>query len=135
MMVRSYFNALLCFAIQLWFIYYISLETSFFTPYAGQPRLCEFGDQFEKCAKNPRHPNCVGPAGSVYTKEGVFADYDTWSTRKFVKDSLLRVTEGTPLHAKVASLVDPGEYGIESLTCRMICHFVFALGMWGDLVA
>jgi len=51
--------------------------------------------------------------------------YDIFNTRKFVRDSLK--TLFPDMKDEIDEKADPGEYGIESYYCRLLCIFVFVL--------
>eukprot|EP00440_Ansanella_granifera_P041960 gb/GFBE01045489.1/.p1 GENE.gb/GFBE01045489.1/~~gb/GFBE01045489.1/.p1 ORF type:complete len:304 (+),score=47.21 gb/GFBE01045489.1/:1-912(+) len=54
-----------------------------------------------------------------------------WSTRSFVRDSFKAMF---PERAhEIQEKVDPGEYGVESYYLRLVCCFLFVLGLWEDL--
>merc|ERR1719316_2598494 len=91
-------------------------------PFAGQMHLCDFGAGISHC---PGGTNCLGPLGTDYITPGRMYPYDIWSTRIFFRDSL-----GGPFPDRkdeINASIDPGEYGVESYSCRFLCIFIFML--------
>jgi len=86
--------------------------------------LCDFGAHIENC---PEGPNCIGPGGQHIIDPGSLYAYDIWNTRKFMRDSLKAVFP--ELKDKIDKKVDPGEYGVESYYCRLLCIFVFMVAI------
>lgn len=84
--------------------------------------LCDFGKHISEC---PNDPNCRGPNGAEMPNPGSLYPYDIFNTRKFVKASLIQIFP--EMETQIENNVDPGEYGIESYYCRLLCVFVFVL--------
>jgi hypothetical protein len=95
--------------------------------------LCNFGKNFDVCeSTGGRVSDCIGPGGSNFSAPMIFANYDTWATRIFVKESLLKVFPNKT--ADINHQVLPGEYGVESPLCRLLCLFIFVMQIVDDLV-
>eukprot|EP00928_Gymnodinium_smaydae_P025141 TRINITY_DN20118_c0_g1_i1.p1 TRINITY_DN20118_c0_g1~~TRINITY_DN20118_c0_g1_i1.p1 ORF type:complete len:474 (+),score=66.00 TRINITY_DN20118_c0_g1_i1:60-1481(+) len=112
---------------QAYFLYLISTEQSIMNKFSGQMHLCDFGASTPNC---PGASDCFGPAGTEYTPSRLYS-YDLWSTRTFVRDSLNTLFPDRK--EDIARDIDPGEYGLESYSCRVACIFIFILALWGDL--
>lgn len=120
LMIRMYMFLIINYLAQAIAIYYIYDGQTNMSPFAGQMHLCDFAMGISNC---PGGKNCIGPGGTDYDNPGRLYSYDIWSTRMFLKDSLAMVLPGQA--ASVESNLDPGEYGVESGFCRLICTFVF----------
>ncbi|CAE8601700.1 unnamed protein product, partial [Polarella glacialis] len=84
MVIRIYFFTLINLLLQGFLLSMIGTEQLVMYPFAGQMHLCDFGASIKDC---PGAPNCRGPLGTEYTAARLY-DYDTWSTRVFIKQSL-----------------------------------------------
>lgn len=119
---RSFIFLLLNYLTQTLFIYYIYDSQTNMNPFGSQMHLCDFGAHMADC---PGGPNCHGPGGTEMPSPGDLYPYDIFNTRKFMRDSL------KVLFPDMKDLIDdqvqPGEYGIESYYCRLLCVFVFVL--------
>eukprot|EP00440_Ansanella_granifera_P004891 gb/GFBE01005305.1/.p1 GENE.gb/GFBE01005305.1/~~gb/GFBE01005305.1/.p1 ORF type:complete len:377 (+),score=80.92 gb/GFBE01005305.1/:1-1131(+) len=125
--IRIYFFTLLNFLLQGFLLSMIGEEQLMWYPFAGQMHLCDFGASIKDC---PDAPNCKGPLGTTYSAPRLY-DYNIWSTRIFVKDSLKAIF---PDKAEMLDEhVDPGEYGMENYLCRLACVFLFMLAVADDL--
>lgn len=113
--------------LQGFLLYMLSKELRTLDKFGGQMHLCDFGAHSGEC---PEGKNCIGPGGTAYTPERLY-DWKLWTTRVFVRDSFKALF---PDRAEdIEEMVDPGEYGLESYYLRMICCFIFVLGLWPDL--
>ncbi|OLP86737.1 E3 ubiquitin-protein ligase arkadia [Symbiodinium microadriaticum] len=123
---RTFFYTFLNFALQAFLLSMIAEEQHFWYPFAGQMHLCNYGASMQDC---PGAPNCVGPGGTALSYPRLY-DYDIWSTRTFLKQSMQAV-----LHLAPESIdhVDAGEYGMENFNCRCLCIFLFMLAVVDDL--
>eukprot|EP00931_Biecheleriopsis_adriatica_P033987 TRINITY_DN19680_c0_g1_i1.p1 TRINITY_DN19680_c0_g1~~TRINITY_DN19680_c0_g1_i1.p1 ORF type:complete len:536 (+),score=95.18 TRINITY_DN19680_c0_g1_i1:68-1675(+) len=127
LVIRVYFFTLFNFLLQGFLLSMIGEEQLMWYPFAGQMHLCDFGAQIKDC---PDAANCRGPLGTKYTASRLY-DFDIWSTRIFVKQSLQALF---PEKAEELDMkVDPGEYGIENSMCRLACIFLFMLAVVDDL--
>merc|ERR1711908_182186 len=78
----------------------------------------------------PGHNWCRGPHGTDITPPRLY-DYGSWKTRSFTRDAILALF---PDKAKeIYEKVDPGEYGIESYSCRWLCCFIFMMSVMSEL--
>ncbi|CAE7570700.1 rnf111 [Symbiodinium natans] len=125
---RSYFFTLLSFLVQGFLLSMIGEEQHVIYPFAGQMHLCDFGASMSQQTAEPS--NCIGPGGTTYSPSRLYS-YNTWSTRNFVRESLKTIL---PEKAQmIDENVDPGEYGLESYHCRIVCIFIFLLSVVHDL--
>jgi len=99
----------------------------FLNVYAGQMHLCDYGAEIEQC---PGAPNCEGPGGTQLSFPRLYG-FDDWITRTFARDSLKAVFPEQA--SKIDKMVDPGEYGLESYNCRVVCCFIFMLTVIDDV--
>merc|ERR1711874_297052 len=54
----------------------------------------------------------------------------TWQTRAFTRDTLRAVFPNKT--DDIDKLVDPGEYALEDYNCRLVCSFLFVVGIVSD---
>jgi len=127
--IRSYIFLAFNLFIQFFLLSVINEELRIMYAYAGQMHLCDFGASIEKC---PDGPNCKGPDGTTYDPTRLY-EYETWATRKFVRDSLLQLFP--QLHEQIKTAADPGEYGLEDYYCRLVCCLLFMMAIIDDLKA
>jgi len=125
--VRSYIFVLVNYVVQGLLLYMIAKEETVMDLFAGQMYLCDFGAHVKDC---PGHDWCIGPHGTQITPPRLYS-WNTWSTRVFVKQSLEahfpeRIDD-------INKLVDPGEYGLESYSCRWLCCFIFMMSVMSEL--
>ncbi|CAJ1428833.1 unnamed protein product, partial [Effrenium voratum] len=113
--------------LQGFLLYMISKEERIINKFGTQMFLCDFAAHLERC---PDAPNCVGPGGTTITTARLYP-FDLWSTRTFVRDSLAALFPEK--RDEIMENVDPGEYGVESYWLRLVCCFLFVLGLWHDL--
>lgn len=127
LVIRIYFFTFLNLLLQGFLLSMIGEEQLTWYPFAGQMHLCDFGASIVDC---PDAPNCKGPLGTEYSAPRLY-DYNIWSTRIFIKDSLKAIFphKASEFDAKV----DPGEYGMENYYCRLACVFLFMLYVVDDL--
>jgi len=114
-------------------IVFIAEESKVMDKLSGKMDLCNFGRNLENC---PDSQSCLGPGGELYTASTLYS-YDIWNVRKWMRDSLKVVIEGTEKldgeSEKVDTLFDPGEYGMENYWCRMLACFIFMMAEVRDL--
>ncbi|CAE7554596.1 NITA [Symbiodinium natans] len=113
--------------LQGFLLYMISKEERIINKFGSQMFLCDFAAHHQRC---PDESNCVGPGGTIITPSRLY-DFDLWSTRTFVRDSLTLLFPEK--EQEIRDKVDPGEYGVESYYLRTVCCFLFVLGLWHDL--
>lgn len=89
--------------------------------------LCDFGADIDSC---PEGRNCQGPGGTTFTFPRLYS-FDQWIMRSWVRDTL----RGSfpEKREEIDRLADPGEYGLESYSCRLICCFIFMMSVVDDL--
>jgi len=124
---RSWFFLSLNVVMQGWLILMIGQELHSMSAYAGKMHLCNFGANIESC---PDAADCRGPGGTEFTYPRLY-NFNDWSTRKYVKESLLALFP--KMRKEIEHEVDPGEYGVENSFCRYACVFIFSMAVVGDL--
>jgi hypothetical protein len=123
---RAYLLLAINLVLQGLLISYIS-EAQIMDTLAGKMHLCDYGREMAKC---PDGPHCTGPGGTTYTRTGLYS-FNQWSVRNFVRDMLLAIDENkTDL---IESKVLPGEYGMESYSCRLVVCFLFTMSITTEL--
>lgn len=127
MMVRAYLFLIVNFFVQGGLLYMIAKEETVMDLFAGQMYLCDFGAYVKDC---PGHSWCTGPAGTEISPPRMYS-WAQWSTRVFVVQSLEAMFPDRleEIHQKV----DPGEYGLESYSCRWLCCFIFMMSVMSEL--
>jgi len=58
-------------------------------------------------------------------------NWGVWTTRIFVRDSFKSLFPDRA--EEIEAKIDPGEYGIESYYLRIVCCFLYVIGLWPDL--
>jgi len=129
--IRCYTFLVVNYTCQGLILYMIAKEELVWDAFAGQMFLCDFGRSAGDCVDDPTGPNCVGPGGTTYAPARIYS-WSVWSTRIYVRDALKAVFPEKA--AEIQELVDPGEYGIESYSCRWLCCALFTATLLGDLV-
>eukprot|EP00931_Biecheleriopsis_adriatica_P061305 TRINITY_DN3685_c1_g1_i1.p1 TRINITY_DN3685_c1_g1~~TRINITY_DN3685_c1_g1_i1.p1 ORF type:complete len:445 (-),score=74.54 TRINITY_DN3685_c1_g1_i1:134-1468(-) len=124
---RSYVFLALNVVVQGMFLYMINKEENVLSAFAGQMFLCDLGAGSSRC---PEGAGCLGPGGTFITPPRLYP-FDQWVTRIFVKDSLKAIFPER--EHQIDEFVDPGEYGVESYSCRLICCFVFMVSLTTEL--
>jgi len=113
-------------AVQGWILFMFSKEQMVMDKFAGKMALCDFGGSIEEC---PDATGCIGPGGTVYAPPRLYP-FAQWTSRNFVKDSLKALF---PERADdIERTIDPGEYGVESTLCRLLCCFLFMMAVTKD---
>merc|ERR1740138_187716 len=127
MAVRAYIFLIVNFVVQGGLLYMIAKEETVMDLFSGQMYLCDFGAWVKDC---PGQPWCIGPGGTEITAPRLYS-WEQWSVRTFVKQSLqtLFPERLDEINAKI----DPGEYGVESYTCRWMCCFIFMMSVMSEL--
>lgn len=144
--VRNYMNLFFNFLLQGTLLYMVTLESRVMNPLGGQMHLCSYANHLSSCQKESctgdvtseecqdlESDNCVGPGGTRYNKNNLLANYDVWAARLFFRDSLLKLFPGQA--EDISSIVDPGEYGMESRVCRWVCMLLFVMAIIRDLTS
>lgn len=125
--VRSFIFLLVNYVAQGCILYMIAKEENVWDAFAGQMFLCDFGKDSNDC---PDGPDCVGPGGTIFSPPRVYG-WDLWSTRVYVRDSLVALFPH--MKDEIHKNVDPGEYGVESYWCRLLCCTLFTVTVMSDL--
>lgn len=124
--IRAYMFLVINIMLQVFLVSMIGEEVHLNNMFSGKMHMCSFGQDMEDC---PGAPNCIGPGGTPFSFDRLY-DFGTWSTRTFVRDSLLKIfPEKSDV---IRSVVDPGEYGMENFYCRLVCCFFFMMGVTDD---
>jgi hypothetical protein len=114
------------------------------TPYGGQPWLCNMGRSFMACdpsqvAAGTLGEDCIGPGGTIYSGADLFSDFGTWSTRMYVRDSLLSIFGGPggnqTIVDRIKTQIDPGEYGLEDEVVRYLALLLLAIQIQAEFRA
>mmetsp|Transcript_72939 Transcript_72939/g.128826 ORF Transcript_72939/g.128826 Transcript_72939/m.128826 type:complete len:475 (+) Transcript_72939:64-1488(+) len=127
LMCRSYIFLLVNYTVQGMILFFIAKEEIVWDSFGGQMFLCDFGKDSGGC---PGGANCIGPSGTEYTPSRVYS-WDLWTTRMYVRDSLKALFPDRV--DDINTLVDPGEYGVESYYCRLLCCALFTVTVMSDL--
>lgn len=115
--------------LQLMIVMMVSKHENVMNGFSGQMYLCDLG---AGCSDNMENsgPTCTGPAGTDITPGRTYS-FDIWNARQFVKSSLLAVFPGQA--DIINQKVDPGEYGLESYSCRCLCCLLFMMSMMQEI--
>ena len=89
LVLSSYLFLITNILIQGFALYMIAEDERTLSRYAGEMHLCDFGATAAGMSC-PDSPNCVGPGGTQITPQRVY-DFNSWSTRTFVRESLLQI--------------------------------------------
>jgi len=127
-MIRSYIFLLVNYFTHGCCLYFLAKEELVWDAFAGQMFLCDFGKDSGDC---PGAANCIGPAGTEFAPARVYS-WSLWPTRMYVRDSLKgmfpdRIDD-------INRLADPGEYGLESYYCRLLCCALYTVTVMSDLM-
>lgn len=131
--LRSFFFLILNCLLQWMLVYELVKEAQVMNRFSGVMWLCDFGAQKDGC---PEADGCRGPGGTRMTPSRSYA-YNQWSLQKFVKDSLLAVFSESQFpdrHQEINDNIDPGEYGVESAKCRLLCVMLFVCAVSHEFV-
>jgi len=124
--LQSYFYLYVCMLIHGALLCYIRKEQAVMDLFAGQMYLCDFGANLNACTVDPNAEGCTGPAGTSATAPRLYG-WSAWQTRSFVAASLKALFPDKA--DDIRSNVDPGEYGVESYNCRLLCCLVFVISI------
>mmetsp|Transcript_4760 Transcript_4760/g.8428 ORF Transcript_4760/g.8428 Transcript_4760/m.8428 type:complete len:474 (-) Transcript_4760:116-1537(-) len=114
---------IVCVIVHGWLLTFIEKEEKVVDAFAGQMYLCDFGAHVDNCEE---HGGCIGPGGTEITAPRLYS-WSQWATRNFVRSSFEAMFPDRM--DDVAHMVDPGEYGVESYWCRLLCVIVFVLSI------
>eukprot|EP00929_Paragymnodinium_shiwhaense_P114051 TRINITY_DN82367_c0_g1_i1.p1 TRINITY_DN82367_c0_g1~~TRINITY_DN82367_c0_g1_i1.p1 ORF type:complete len:419 (-),score=70.45 TRINITY_DN82367_c0_g1_i1:99-1355(-) len=126
LVVRAYFFLFFNVFIQIMLLYYVVKEFDVVDRFGGMMSLCNFGANMVNC---PDGPGCTGPGGSQYTPSRLYS-WDAIVSRTFTRDALIAVFPDR--ENEIKENLDVGEYGLESLTCRILCVFLFMNSMMSE---
>jgi len=121
--MRSYLFLILNCFLQWFMVYSLVKEEIVMDKYSGQMYLCNFGAKKSGC---PEADGCLGPGGTRITPSRMYS-YEQWNIQNFVKNSLVALFPEKA--AEINDKVDPGEYGLESMVCRLSCTFLFIVAV------
>ncbi|CAJ1441150.1 unnamed protein product [Effrenium voratum] len=128
LVIKTWVVLFLNYAVQFAVLYMIAKENMVWDLFSGQMYLCDFGRDAESC---PDGPNCIGPGGTVFTNTRYYG-WGQWSTRTYARDAFKAMfPEFSP---EISKYSDPGEYGVESSTCRVLCCALFIVTVLSDLL-
>eukprot|EP00931_Biecheleriopsis_adriatica_P087406 TRINITY_DN61889_c0_g1_i1.p1 TRINITY_DN61889_c0_g1~~TRINITY_DN61889_c0_g1_i1.p1 ORF type:complete len:469 (-),score=75.00 TRINITY_DN61889_c0_g1_i1:12-1334(-) len=119
--VMNFFYYISCCSVHGILLMFIDKEEQVLDAFSGQMYLCDFGAHMGDC---PPH-GCTGPGGTEMTPPRLYS-WGQWTLRNFIRDSFKAVLPDTH---NLDTLVDPGEYGVESYWCRLLCCAVFTLSI------
>jgi len=122
--LRSFFFLTLNCLLQWMLVYELMKEAMVMNRFSGVMWLCDFGAQKQGC---PEGDGCLGPGGTRMTPSRSYA-YNQWTLQNFAKESLMSVfpeSQFPDRHQEIKDNIDPGEYGVESEECRILCVMLF----------
>ncbi|CAJ1426912.1 unnamed protein product [Effrenium voratum] len=125
----SFFYLFLCMFVHASMLVYIGKELHVMNLFAGQMYLCDFGAELAGCTLDDSSESCVGPYGTTVTAPRLYS-WSQLATRTFVRDSLVGVFPDQ--EESIRKVADPGEYGIESYYCRLLCCLVYVISIIQD---
>jgi len=126
----SYFYLFVCMFVHATMLVYVGKELHVMNLFAGQMYLCDFGADLPQCTLDDDSDSCIGPFGTPVTAPRLYS-WSQWATRSFVRDSLAGVFPDQD--EKIRKIADPGEYGVESYYCRLLCCFVYVISITQEL--
>eukprot|EP00747_Dinoflagellata_sp_TGD_P095527 gnl/TRDRNA2_/TRDRNA2_166500_c0_seq1.p1 gnl/TRDRNA2_/TRDRNA2_166500_c0~~gnl/TRDRNA2_/TRDRNA2_166500_c0_seq1.p1 ORF type:complete len:452 (+),score=50.87 gnl/TRDRNA2_/TRDRNA2_166500_c0_seq1:309-1664(+) len=125
--IRNYCFLVLNVLIQWFIVYSLMKEQMVMDRFAGQMNLCDFGSKKSGC---PDADGCVGPGGTRITAPRLYS-YVQWYLQNFVKSSFIALFPDR--EDDINSMIDAGEYGLESWHVRYLSTFIFVMTALGDL--
>jgi len=120
---------ILCMIIHAALLMYVDKEEKVMDGFAGQMYLCDFGADLDSC--DHESMSCLGPGGTIMSYPRLYS-WGQWVTRSFLRDSF-KALFPHKAHA-IPDLVDPGEYGVESFRCRLLCCLVLILSILPEIM-
>eukprot|EP00929_Paragymnodinium_shiwhaense_P005260 TRINITY_DN10697_c0_g1_i1.p1 TRINITY_DN10697_c0_g1~~TRINITY_DN10697_c0_g1_i1.p1 ORF type:complete len:642 (-),score=142.35 TRINITY_DN10697_c0_g1_i1:62-1987(-) len=130
LVVRAYIFLFINVVLQGGLLYMIQKEESVMDLFGGQMYLCDFGARQNTATADSTLQEYMGPLGTPITAQRLHP-FPAWSVRLFVRDSLKTLFPDR--HDDIERLVDPGEYGLESYSCRLLCCFIFMMSVMSEL--
>lgn len=125
--IRAYIYLFMSIGVVCTLLLYMSKEENVIDGFAGQMFLCDFGVGMDASREGP---GGIGPGGTSIIASRMYS-YTDWVTRNYVTSSLKALFPGK--EAEIMHHSDPGEYGVESYRCRLLCCFVFMLSIAQEL--
>jgi hypothetical protein len=127
---RAYLLLCVNFLLQFHLILFIGEASQVISALGGQMHLCNFGGGLSvNSCFNDSEKDCIGPGGTQFTPSRLYS-YMQWNIQIFAKNALLAVL---PEKEDVINAhVDPGEYGIENWSCRLVCCWLFSMSVVAD---
>jgi len=114
-LVLIYVNA----AMQFWLLQALAKDDTVNNPFGGCMFLCNFG------------VGKLGPSGTFIGSPARLYSFTDWDMHNFLRHSLLSMF---PDQAEsIRNGVDPGEYGVESHSCRYFCVTIFVMSTIKEL--
>lgn len=123
--ISSFLYLLLCMGVHGGMLMFMAKEERVMDGFAGQMYLCDFGENIDRC-NDPNGTECIGPGGTNMSGARLYS-WTQWTVRTYVKDSL------TQLFPALGDKIDPGEYGVESYNCRLVCVILFIISIIPEL--
>lgn len=120
--LRSMTFLILNCCLQSYLLAMLAKEENVMDLFAGQMNLCDFGAYAEVVAG----PGGFGPGGTEITTARTYS-WAAYAQRTFLRDSLKALLKGTHTGEEIDNVIDPGEYGVESHSCRLVCCFIFVI--------
>eukprot|EP00931_Biecheleriopsis_adriatica_P067055 TRINITY_DN41260_c0_g1_i1.p1 TRINITY_DN41260_c0_g1~~TRINITY_DN41260_c0_g1_i1.p1 ORF type:complete len:485 (-),score=87.34 TRINITY_DN41260_c0_g1_i1:80-1534(-) len=120
--IRSYLFVVVSISLQVGLLMMLLRDELVMDGFAGQMYLCDLG----AWCRGGNEPGCTGPAGTEIKPSRLY-EFDVWSTRIFVKEAFKKLFPDQK--DLIEEVVDPGEYGMESWWCRVLCCFLFMMAM------
>jgi len=116
-------NLLVSMVVQVLLLTYVGESTQIMAPLGGEMHLCDFAANLDNC---PDGSGCLGPGGTKYTRNRLYG-YTQWAIQKFVKQAFLDVHPDK--EDVIKQHIDPGEYGMENHSCRLVCICLFVMSV------
>jgi len=118
--ISSYAYLLLCIFVHGCMLMFMAKEERIMDGFAGQMYLCDFGENTDRCSGPGTE--CIGPGGTKMTPARLYS-WTQWTTRVYVKQSI------ESAFPSLKDVIDPGEYGVESYNCRLVCVILFVMSI------
>lgn len=124
---RSFILIAVSIFLQVSLLVMLARKESVYDTFAGQMFLCDLG---AGCIQG-YSSRCTGPSGTEITPPRLYS-FDIWTTRLFVRESLKAIFPDK--QDDIDERIDPGEYGLESYYCRLLCCILFVMSMLKEVV-
>jgi len=121
--ISSYLYLMLCITVHGMMLMFMNKEEHVMDGFAGQMYLCDFGENIERAERGLcEGTDCIGPAGTQLSGPRLYS-WSQWTLRSFVYQSFQQVFPDLDI------AIDPGEYGLESYNCRLVCVILFVISI------